>query len=145
MPVIVEIEARCQRRHLPAGRDYRRIILSRNAEGEVMDEIERAERVLYRYVMAKVRILKRAFSGTAFVGLRRRIEDGESMFMFLGGVILIDLKAPNVVTADDNDNKFFEAIIGEKDDAIEVEDLRGWREYVLNGGPMPLRRPLPEC
>jgi hypothetical protein len=109
-----------------------------------MNDAVRAEGVLRRYVTAKVRILKRALAGTAFVGLQTEIEDGKTIFEFLGGVILIDPNVPHVVTADDNDNEFFAAIIGGKDDAIEVDDLPGWREYVLNAGPMPRRRPLPE-
>jgi hypothetical protein len=92
-----------------------------------MDEAERAVGVLRRYVTAKARIKKHALAGTDFIGLRKEIEAGIRLFEFLGGAILIDPKAPHVITADDNAPKFFEAIIGGQD-AIDIDDLPKWRE-----------------
>ena len=104
-----------------------------------MDDATRAAGVLRRYVVAKARFKKIGFAESVFIGLRKDIEDGRMGFWLLNGAILIDPKAPAVITADDNDPKFFEAIIDGRDDAIEMDagELKAWREYILNAGPIP--------
>jgi hypothetical protein len=112
---------------------------------DAMDGATRAAGVLRRYVVAKARFKKIAFAESVFIGLTKDIEDGRKAFWFLNGAILIDPKAPAVITADDNDPKFLEASIGGRDDMIGMKagELNQWREYVLNGGAPP-RHPA-EC
>jgi hypothetical protein len=61
----------------------------------------------------------------------------------LAGGVLVHPDADPPVTADDQDPEFFRAFIQSDDGAMSGTDpaeLAAWRNYVLNDGPVPLRR-----
>lgn len=102
-----------------------------------------AAEVLFRYMVARYRCVGGPLS-TGRVRLADEIRQGIQVFE---GAIIIDADAQPPITTDREHYPFFSAIMNGRSEAvpeIEASELAAWRDYVLNGGPVPKwRKPIP--
>jgi hypothetical protein len=102
-----------------------------------MDETQK--HFVIRYLIARAR-LRPGRGIPSMTGLEYEIAQG---YKLLAGGVLVHPAANPPVTADDQDPEFFRAFIQSDDGAMPGTDpaeLAAWRNYVLNDGPVPLRR-----
>ena len=100
-----------------------------------MDETQK--HFVVRYLIARAR-LRPGRGAPSMTALEHEIAQG---YKLLAGGVLVHPDANPPVTADDQDPEFFRAFI--QDGAMPSTDppeLAAWRNYVLNDGPVPLRR-----
>ena len=98
-----------------------------------------AAEVLFRYMVARYRCVGGPLSAGR-VRLADEIRQGIQVFE---GAIVIDADAPLHITGDREHHSFFRAIVNGFSQAvpeIEPAELVLWRNYVMNGGPIPRRR-----
>ena len=102
-----------------------------------MDETQK--HFVVRYLIARAR-LRPGWGTPSMTALEQEIAHG---YKLLAGGVLFHPDANPPVTADDQDPEFFRAFIQSDDGAMPGTDpveLAAWRNYVLNDGPVPLRR-----
>jgi hypothetical protein len=102
-----------------------------------MDETQK--HFVVRYLIARAR-LRPGWDTPSMTALEQEIAHG---YKLLAGGVLVHPDANPPVTADDQDPEFFRAFIQSDDGAMPGTDpaeLAAWRNYVLNDGPVPLRR-----
>lgn len=98
-----------------------------------------AAEVLFRYMVARYRCVGGPLSAGR-VRLADEIRQGIQVFE---GAIIIDADAPLPITGDREHHSFFRAIVngfGQAVPEIEPAELVLWRNYVMNGDPIPRRR-----
>jgi len=101
-----------------------------------------AAEFLFRYMVARYRCVGGQFSAGR-IRLTDEIKRGIQVFE---GAIVIDPGARLPITTDHEHYAFFSAIVNSRSEAlpeIEPTELVAWRDYVLNGGPVPKwRKPV---
>lgn len=92
--------------------------------------------VLFRYMVARYRCVGGPLSAGR-IRLADQIRHGIQVFE---GSIVIDTDAPLPITEDLEQASFFRAIVNGLSEAvpeIEPAELVAWRNYVIDGGPVP--------
>src|SRR5262249_36476441 len=92
--------------------------------------------VLFRYMVARYRCVGGPLSAGR-IRLADEIRRGRKVFE---GAIIIDADARLPITGDRKYDSFFRAIVNgitETVPEIEPAELAAWRNYVIDGGPVP--------